>query len=76
MVLALEHADGTAAACRLAGGQGWKYYSGWGSEAERACQTQCAPLNTNTKQSFHAFAFLLFMHSGQPPHSTGLQAVY
>ena len=43
VVLALEHADGTAAACRLAGGLGWRYYSGWGSEAERARQTQCAP---------------------------------
>ena len=42
VVLALEHADGTAAACRLAGGRGWRYYSGWGSEAERARQTQCA----------------------------------
>ena len=40
-MLALEHADGTAAAARLAGGRGWRYYAGWGSEAERARQTQC-----------------------------------
>ena len=83
MVLALEHADGTAAACHLAGGRGWKYYSGWGSEAERACQTQCAPYTWPTgfpcsqqSHKFLRFGFLLFMHGRQTPHLTSLQAVY
>ena len=42
MVLAVEHADGTAAAVQLAGGAGHKHYSGWLSEAERMDQTRCA----------------------------------
>ena len=42
VVLAVEHADGTAAAVQLAGGAGHKYYSGWLSEAERMDQTRCA----------------------------------
>ncbi|CAK0779417.1 hypothetical protein CVIRNUC_004768 [Coccomyxa viridis] len=40
VVLAVEHADGTAAAVRLAGGAGHKYYTGWLSEAERMDQTR------------------------------------
>lgn len=39
-MLAVEHADGTAAAVRLAGGAGHKYYTGWLSEAERMDQTR------------------------------------
>ena len=42
VVLAVEHADGTAAAVQLAGGAGHKYYSGWLSEAERMDQTRRA----------------------------------
>ena len=41
MVVAAEHADGTAATVRLAGREGHKFYSGWGSEEERMAQTRC-----------------------------------
>jgi len=52
VVLALEHADGTAAAARLAGGAGWRFYSGWGSEAERMRQTQCGPFAVRGHEHF------------------------
>ena len=40
MVLAVEHADGTAATVQLAGRAGHKFYSGWLSEEERLDQTR------------------------------------
>ena len=40
MVLAVEHADGTAATVQLAGNAGHKFYSGWLSEEERMDQTR------------------------------------
>ena len=44
MVVAVEHADGTAATVQLAYGAGHRFYSGWGSEAERLAQTRWAAL--------------------------------
>jgi platelet-activating factor acetylhydrolase len=41
VVLAAEHADGTAATVQLAGKAGYKFYGGWGSEEERLAQTRC-----------------------------------
>ena len=43
VVLAVEHADGTAATVQLAGGAGHHHYSGWLSEEERMDQTRQAP---------------------------------
>lgn len=43
VVLAVEHADGTAATVQLAGGAGHKFYSGWLSEEERMGQTRHCP---------------------------------
>jgi hypothetical protein len=42
VVLAVEHADGTAAAVQLAGNAGYRFYAGWLSEEERMAQTKCA----------------------------------
>lgn len=56
-MLALEHADGTAATVQLAAGAGHKFYSGWLSEEERLDQTRWisiqtqAPLALLTEQS-------------------------
>lgn len=44
MVLAVEHADGTAATVQLAGKQGARFYGGWLSEEERLAQTRCLHL--------------------------------
>lgn len=41
MVLAVEHADGTASTVQLAGKQGTRFYGGWLSEEERLGQTRC-----------------------------------
>lgn len=41
VVLAVEHADGTAATVQLAGQQGARFYGGWLSEEERLAQTRC-----------------------------------
>ena len=49
VVLALEHADGTAATVQLAGRAGHKFYSGWLSEEERLDQTRCSPMNPPCK---------------------------
>lgn len=40
MVCMLEHADGTAAATKLAYGAGWLFYEGWGTEEVRMSQTR------------------------------------
>ncbi|KAK9843811.1 hypothetical protein WJX81_007277 [Elliptochloris bilobata] len=67
VVLAIEHADGTAAACRLAGARGWRFFSGWGSEAGRARQAQYRQDEVRT-----ALALLQGMAEGVPPQSLGL----
>ena len=36
----IEHADGTAAATKLAYGAGWLFYEGWGTEEVRMSQTR------------------------------------
>lgn len=41
VVLAVEHADGTASTVQLAGKQGTRFYGGWLSEDERLAQTRC-----------------------------------
>lgn len=41
VVLAVEHADGTASTVQLAGKQGTRFYGGWLSEEERLAQTRC-----------------------------------
>ena len=51
MVLAVEHADGTAATVELAGKQGARFYKGWLSEEERLAQTRCAPFSQCTARS-------------------------
>ncbi|CAL8469911.1 g9453 [Coccomyxa elongata] len=40
VVLAVEHADGTASTVQLAGKQGTRFYGGWLSEEERLAQTR------------------------------------
>eukprot|EP00891_Asterochloris_glomerata_P008480 jgi/Astpho2/8480/fgenesh1_pg.00125_%23_4_t len=40
VVCMLEHADGTAAATKLAYGAGWLFYEGWGTEEVRMSQTR------------------------------------
>ena len=51
VVLALEHADGTAATVQLAGRAGHKFYSGWLSEEERLDQTRCILMDPASKFS-------------------------
>lgn len=51
VVLAVEHADGTASTVQLAGRQGTRFYGGWLSEEERLAQTRCpcfTPLSSCT----------------------------
>lgn len=43
VVLAVEHADGTAATVALAGKAGHRFYGGWLSEDERIAQTRRCP---------------------------------
>lgn len=40
MVLAVEHADGTAATVQMAGNLGSRFYGGWLSEERRLAQTR------------------------------------
>jgi len=40
VVLAVEHADGTAATVQMAGNLGSRFYSGWLSEEKRLAQTR------------------------------------
>ena len=40
VVCMIEHADGTAAASKLAYGAGWLFYEGWGTEEVRMSQTR------------------------------------
>ena len=49
VVCMIEHADGTAAATRLAYGAGWLFYEGWGTEEVRMSQTRWVIANS-TKQ--------------------------
>ena len=42
----IEHADGTAAATKLAYGAGWLFYEGWGTEDVRMSQTRWVTANT------------------------------
>lgn len=53
VVLALEHADGTAATVQLAGSAGHKFYSGWLSEEERLDQTRFDPIDDSRKVQVH-----------------------
>jgi hypothetical protein len=40
VVLAIEHADGTACAAKLAGGHGWRFYLGLGGEDGQVAKTR------------------------------------
>jgi dienelactone hydrolase len=40
VVLAIEHADGTASCCKLAGGKGWRFYKGLGGDEGQVEKTR------------------------------------
>ena len=54
VVVAAEHADGTAATVQLAGRAGHKFYGGWGSQEERLAQTRCLCTSFDDPAAWHA----------------------
>ena len=50
VVCMIEHADGTAAATKLAYGAGWLFYEGWGTEEVRMSQTRWVIARTRKAQ--------------------------
>lgn len=68
VVLAIEHADGTASAARLAGGKGWRLYKGLGGNDEQVQKTRNRVLEMKT--GLHV---LRALHKGEPlPHEMKL----
>lgn len=60
IVFAIEHADGTASCAKLAGGQGYRYYSGLGGEEGQVEKTRYRVREMKT-----ALRVLKAMHKGE-----------
>jgi platelet-activating factor acetylhydrolase len=60
VVLAVEHADGTASAARLAGGRGWRFYQGLGGEEGQVGKTR-----QRVEEMRTALAALRGLHRGE-----------
>jgi len=60
VVLAIEHADGTASCCKLAGGKGWRFYRGLGGDEGQVEKTRHRILEMKT-----AVKILRTLHKGE-----------
>jgi platelet-activating factor acetylhydrolase len=61
VVFAIEHADGTASACKLACGRGWRFYKGLGGEKGQVEKTRFRVIEMKT-----ALRVLRSLDKGQP----------
>lgn len=69
VVYALEHADGTASASRLAGNLGWKFYEGLGGEERQMAKTRMRVMEMKV-----ALQLLRSLNKGAPFQNTKISS--